>query len=180
MDVSREQLESLHKNMQELLDNANKQEIKTGENIRTTNGVLLVFTFLGAFLTGSIFYMFFDLTKAINHSIHSMSAIKLQVAELRSSMSGITSSVKNMGRDVEVLYYMNESVGHMAQETGIINSYIAQLSEQSRLLSVDVSYVRHHVDQVNQNFSSINQAMGGVSHSLYETAKPVKQFIPFP
>lgn len=180
MEVSREQLENLHKDMQELLESANIHEVNTAQNIRTTNGVILVFTFLGVLLTGSIFFMFFDLTRAIHHSIRSMSTIKLQVSDLRSSMDNITSSVKHMGQDVEVLYDMNETVGHMAQETGIINSYIAQLSEQSKLLSVDVSYVRYHVERVNKNFSSINQAVDGLSYSLHETAKPIRQFIPFP
>lgn len=180
MEISREQLENLHSSMLELLDNANQQKIKTGRNIRTTNLVIMIFILLGALLTFSIFYEFFGLTRAINHSVESMSKIRTQIADLRQTMDNVTDSVESMGRDVEVLYDMNESVGHMAQETGIINSYIAKLNAQSRLLSIDVSYVRYHVNHVNQRFSSINHAMNGVSFSLHETAKPIRQFIPLP
>ncbi len=180
MDISREQLENLHSSMLELLDNANEQKVRTGHNIRTTNLVIMVFILLGAVLTFSIFYEFFSLTKAINRSVESMSTIRTQIVELRQTMGNVTDSVETMGRDVEVLYDMNESVGHMAQETGIINSYIAKLNAQSRLLSIDVSYVRYHVKHVNQRFSSINHAMNGVSISLHETAKPIRQFIPLP
>ncbi|MEE9302677.1 MAG: hypothetical protein V3U84_02720 [Thiotrichaceae bacterium] len=180
MELSRTQLKNLHSCMSELLDNAEQQESITSGNIKATNRVILVFTMLGAALTISIFFLFFGLTSAIKHSVESMAVIESQVTELSATMNNITSSVESMGRDVESLYDMNESVGHMALKTGIINTYIAKLNDQTKWLSSDVSYVRHHVDNVNWRFSSINRAIGGVSYSLHETAKPIRQFIPIP
>ena len=180
MELSRSQLEKLHCNMLDLLNHADKQEAMTTGNIRATNRVILVFTLLGALLTISIFLMFFGLTKAIDHSVKSMTTIELQVENLRKTMDNITNSVDSMGRDVESLYDMNENVAHMVVKTGVINSYIAKLNEQTGLLSADVSSVRYNVSHMNQRFSSINQAIGGVSSSLHETAKPIRQFIPLP
>ena len=180
MEISRKQLEGLHASMLEVLDNSNQQKSLTTRNIRTTNIVIMIFILLGVTLSVSIFYQFFGLTRAINHSIESMTTIQKQIGDLRHTMDEVTGSVKSMGHNVEVLSDMNESVGHMAQETGIINSYIAKLNGQTKLLSVDVSYVRYHVNHMNQRFSSINHAMNGVSFSLHETAKPVRQFIPLP
>ncbi len=180
MELSRTQLNNLHSCMSELLNNAKQQETLTSRNIKATNRVILIFTMLGALLTISIFFLFFGLTSAIKHSVESMATIQSQVVALSETMNSITDSVESMGGDVESLFDMNESVGHMVLKTGIINSYIAKINDQTRLLSSDVSYVRYHVDNVNNNFSSINQAIGGVSYSIHEAAKPIKQFIPIP
>ncbi len=180
MELSRKQLDALHSDMTELLNNADYQSGLTSTNIRGTNRVILIFTVLGAVLAISIFVMFFGLTSAINKSVKSMSAIQSQVVVLSETMDSITGSVKSMGRDVESLWDMNESVGYMVLKTGIINSYIAKLNDQTGRLSTDVSQVRYHVDNVNMRFSSINRSIGGVSHSLHETAKPIRQFIPMP
>ncbi len=180
MEISRSQIEEIHASMTQLLENANYQDSLNTANIRGTNRVILIFTLLGAILTIAIFIMFFSFTKAINHSYGSMKNMQHQVADLRASMDSITNHVENMGQAVESLSYMNDSVGQIALKTGIINSYIAALNEQSGLLSSEVSYVRYHVDIINQRFSSINQAVNGVAYSMHETARPIKQFIPLP
>ncbi len=180
MKISRPEIEQVHASMVDLLENANQQDALNRENIHGTNRVILVFTLIGAILTLSIFFMFVGLAKAINHSVDSMITMKSQVVELRNTMDSITDHVESMGRDVETLYDMNESAGEIALKTGIINTYIAKLNDQSSLLGSEVSYVRYHIGEMNQRFSRINQSMGGVAFSMHETALPIRQFIPLP
>lgn len=180
MEVSRQQLENLHTHMNDLLESVHSQEDRTKKNIRRTNTVIVFFTLLGATLAIVIFSLFISLTQAITHSISSMEKIQHQVADVRETMESISTSVASMGEDVETLYYMSDSVGRMAMKTGVINSYIAKLHDQTGQMSVDASRVRYHTGIVNQRFGSINHAIGDVSRSLYETARPVRQFMPLP
>lgn len=180
MNISNTQVKQIHASMSELLEHANYQDGLNVQNIRGTNRVIVVFTLLGAIMTLLIFMMFFRFTQAINHSVDSMKHMQSQVVDLRQSMDSITSHIDGMGRDVESLSYISDNAGQIALKTGIINSYIAKLNEQSGLLGADVSNVRFHVDVVNQRFSSINRAVTGVAWSMHEASKPVRQFFPLP
>ena len=180
MNLTRQQLEVLYTHMDEVATNSVESEKLAQKSIRGTNRVIYIFTSLGAILVILILSDFFLLNKAISHSIDSMSVINKQVGELQHTMKRITSSIANMGGNVEYLQRISGSVNRISQETEQMNTYMGQLEQQTLQLGSDTRAISHHATNIGKNFSHINLSVRNISYSVNQAVKPIKQFIPLP
>lgn len=180
MNLSREQLVIFSEGMAELAFHAEKEEQLTTKSIRVTNKVIVFFTLLGAILAVSILGLFFTLDGAIKHSIESMGTIEGQIAQLSESADEVSFSVKGMVYSVGVLPEIDRSVNAIGQSTQQMNHYLADMEAQTRQVAFDAGYVRYHAFHINERFTAMNNAVGNISYSLNESAKPIRQFFPLP
>jgi len=180
MNLSREQLVIFSEGMLELASKASEEETITNKSIRITNKVIVFFTLLGAVLAISILGLFFTLKGAIDHSITSMAGIEKQIGQFSEIVDEVSFSIKGMALSMEVLPEIDKSVNALEQSTQKINHYLGEMEVQTRQVAFDAGYVRYHTFQINQRFSSMNSAVGNISYSLHESAKPVQQFFPLP
>ena len=180
MNLSHEQITDLSKCMREVSVNAKEQAAITDQSIRGTNRVITVFTLLGALLAILIFVLFVKLTAAVNQSIVGMQKIEGQVIDLNKSIHGIASSSNGMTDSLGAVVDISHDMGEISDKTLLLNRYLSDVNVQTRQISLDSGYIRFHTSQMNQNFSKINQSIGNISHSLHESAKPIRQFVPIP
>ncbi len=180
MNLTRQQLEDLYQNMDEVAQNSKHHEELAKKSIKITNRVIYIFTALGAILVALLLFNFIFFNKAITHSLNSMATINKQVIELRHTMDDITSSIKNMGSNVEYLQRISGSINKMTQATKQMSLSMQQLKQQTKRLSVQTHAISFHSSTINQNFSQINHSVGNISYSVHQIAKPIKQFIPIP
>ena len=180
MRLSRVQLEELYIAMDEVSQNSQKLEKVAKRSIRRTNIVIVLFTGLGAILAFLILSDFYLLNRAISRSINSMDIINKQVVELRGTMDDISSSIDNMGYNVEYLQRIGTSVNKIGNSTVKINSFMQVLNQQTQELGADAKNIGYYASTINQNFSQINNSVGNISFSVYQAVKPIKQFMPIP
>ncbi len=180
MNLTRQQLEDLYTHMDDIVKNSQNSEQLAQKSIRGTNRIIIIFTGLGAVLVVLILSDFFLLNKAISRSIESMTVINKQVGELQQTMQRITSSIANMGTNVEYLQRISGSVNSITQETEKMNTYMGQLKQQTMQLGSSTRSISHHTTDIGQNFSRINQSVGSLSYSVNQAVKPIKQFMPLP
>ena len=180
MNLTRQQLENLYTHMDEVAKNSVTAEKLAQKSISGTNRVIYIFTGLGAIFVILILSYFLLLNRAISHSIDSMSEINNQVGELQQTMHRITSSIANMGGNVEYLQQVSGSVNRISQKTEQINTYMKQLEQRTLKLGTDAGSIRYHTANIGLNFSHINQSVRNISYSVKQAVKPIKQFIPLP
>lgn len=180
MRLSREQLEELYVAMDEVSESAREYEKQAKNSIRRTNLVIVMFTGLGAVLAFLILSDFYLLNRAISHSINSMTVINSQAKALRVTMDDITSSIENMGTNVEYLQRIGTSVNHITQSTVKINSFMQVLNKQTQELGTDARYISHYASTINKNFNQINYSVGNISSSVNQAVQPIKQLMPMP
>ncbi len=180
MILTHEQITELSQCMKDVSLNAKEQEAITDKSIRGTNRVITVFTLLGAFLAIVIFVLFVKLTTAVDQSIVSMGKIEGQVVDLSKSIKGISSSSNGMTDSLSVIVDISRDIGEISDKSLVLNRYLAEISEQTRQISLDSGYISFHTAQMNQSFSQVNKTIGNISYSLHESAKPIRQFIPIP
>jgi methyl-accepting chemotaxis protein len=180
MNLTRQQLEDLYTHMDDIAKNSQNNEQLAQKSIRGTNRIIVIFTGLGVVLVVLILSDFFLLNKAISRSVDSMSVINKQVGDLQQTMKRITSSIANMGVNVEYLQRISGSVNSMSQETEQMNTYMGQLEQQTMQLGSNTHSISRHTANIGQNFSRINQSVGSISYSVNQAVKPIKQFMPLP
>ncbi len=180
MKLSRQQLEALYRHMNEVAENTHGHEYLARKSIRGTNWVIAIFTGIGAILVTLILSYFIFLNQAISHSIESMSVINKQVVELRHTMGDITSSIANMGNNVEYLQRISGSINNMNQTTEKMTAYMKQVEQQTKILGSQANSLALHATVIDQNFSQVNLSVGNISYSVHQAVKPIKQFIPMP
>ncbi|MCK5813314.1 MAG: hypothetical protein KAH03_03610 [Cocleimonas sp.] len=180
MTLTRQQLEDLYRHMEEVAKSSSDHEVLAKKSIRGTNRVIYIFTGLGAVLAGLIFYDFVFLNKAISRSLKSMAVMNTQVVELRHTMNDITSSIANMGTNVEYLQRISSSVNHITQATRQMNGYMGQLEQQTIKLGLETRAINLHASAIDQNFSQINHSVKNISYSVHQVVRPIKQFMPIP
>lgn len=180
MNLSREQLVIFSEGMVELAKKASEEETITNKSIRITNNVIVFFTLLGAVLAISILGLFFTLKGAIDHSIASMTGIEKQIGQFSEIVDEVSFSIKGMVYSMNTLPEIDENVSGLGRSTQQINDYLSEMKAQTRQVAFDAGYVRYHTFQINQRFITMNKAVGNISYSLHESAKPVQQFFPLP
>jgi methyl-accepting chemotaxis protein len=180
MNLSREQLIIFSEGMVELADKASEEEAVTNKSIQVTNKVIIFFTLLGAVLALSILGFFFTLSTAIERSIDSMRGIEEQIVQLSEVIDEVSFSVKGMVFSMDVLPEIAQSVNSLGESTQKINHYLGEMEVETRQVAFDSGYIRYHTAQINQRFIYMNNAVGSISYSLHESAKPIQQFFPLP
>jgi len=180
MNLSREQLIIFSEGMAELAGKASKEEAITNKSIRVTNTVIIFFTLLGAVLAISILGFFFTLSTAIDRSKESMMGIEGQIGQFSEIVDEVSFSVKGMVVSMEVLPQISQSVSALGQSTKKIDHFLSEIETETRQVAFDTGYIRYHTFHINQRFSNMNNAVGNISYSLHESAKPIQQFFPLP
>ncbi len=180
MNLSREQLVIFSEGMVELASKASEEETITNKSIRITNKVIVFFTLLGAVLAISILGLFFTLKGAIDHSIESMAGIEKQIGQFSEIVDEVSFSIKGMAHSMNTLPEIDKNVSGLGRSTQQINHYLGEMKTQTRQVAFDAGYVRYYTFQINQRFSNMNSAVGNISYSLHESAKPIQQFFPLP
>jgi methyl-accepting chemotaxis protein len=180
MNLTRQQLEDLYTDMDDVAKNSKKHAQFSKKSIVATNRIIYLSTGVGAILVIFILSEFILLNKAISRSLDSMSVINNQVGELRITMHKITGSMVNMGDDIEYLQSISNSVNQLTKTTYKINNHMAELDQQTITLSKNAHYINLHTENIEKNFSQINQSLGNISYSVNQVVKPIKQFMPIP
>lgn len=180
MKLTRAQLEQLHAHMQDLAGHTYDQENITKKNIIGTNRVIYIFTALGFVITLFIFFMFYKLSSEIEHSVVSMQTMQNQVVTFQKTVTSLTNTIENMGIDVEQLYYMNNSIAQIANQTQVFEDYLGDIATYSQKLSSDSRVLNMSSKKMNITMNHLTKSTGRIAYSLNETAKPIRQFIPIP
>jgi len=180
MNLTRQQLEDLYTNMDEMVANSRHFNDLATTNIRGTNWVVYILAGLGVVMVILILSYFTLLNKAISHSLDSMSVTNKQVVELRGTMDNITSSISNMDGSIKYLRKISSSVNRINQTTQQMQGYMGQLEQQTLKLGSDTHFLVSHAATINHNFSQINQSVNNISSSVHQAVKPIRQFIPIP
>ena len=180
MNLTDEQIEFLHRNTKEMLKNAERQQSNISMSIRRTNLITMVMAIVGMFLVLLTLLMFAKFSNSINHSFKSMHAISKEVSALRQTMSLVDRSMQSMGKNIEFLSFMNESVLQMANSTSGISNNVQSLRLRTASMANDTSSLRLNTQYIDQRFGNINHSFGLLSNSVHDIGKPSRQFFPLP
>jgi len=180
MNLTDEQIEFLHRNTKEMLENAQLQQSTISMSIRRTNLITAIMAILGMFLVLLTLLMFAKFSNSIKHSFTSMHAISEEVSALRQTMSLVDQSMQSMGKNIEFLSFMNESVLYIADDTSGISDDVQSLRLQTAGMAKDTSSVRLSTQYIDQRFGNINHSFGLLSNSVHDVGKPSRQFFPLP
>ena len=157
-----------------------RQQSDISMSIRRTNQITIIMAIIGMLLLLLTLVMFAKFSNSIKHSVNSMQAINSEVSGLRQTMSLVDLSMQSMGKNIEFLTFMNDSVQKISDSTGQISQDVVLLQQHTVSIAQNTGALRLNTEYIDQQFGHINYSFARVSRSVHDAARPTRQFIPVP